>query len=76
MIMKTAITGANIKKNHMDILWHEYADKTDPTPITEASLPAKASVVGRVGIMMLSCGTSAGLLGAFPPEHSCPLLGA
>lgn len=49
MIMKTAITGANIKKNHMDILWHEYADKTDPTPITEASLPAKASVVGRVG---------------------------
>jgi hypothetical protein len=45
--MKTAITGANIKKNHMDILWHEYADKTDPTPITEASLPAKASVVGR-----------------------------
>ena len=31
MIMKTAITGANIKKNHMDILWHEYADKTDPT---------------------------------------------
>ena len=59
MIMKTAITGANIKKNHMDILWHEYADKTDPTPITEASLPAKASVVGRVGIMMLSCGTGA-----------------
>ena len=57
--MKTAITGANIKKNHMDILWHEYADKTDPTPITEASLPAKASVVGRVGIMMLSCGTGA-----------------
>ena len=59
MIMKTAITGANIKKNHMDILWHEYADKTDPTPITKASLPAKASVVGRVGIMMLSCGTGA-----------------
>ena len=43
----------------MDVLWHEYADKTDSTPITQASLPAKASVVGRVGIMMLSCGTGA-----------------
>ena len=48
-----------IKKNHMDVLWHEYADKTDATPITQASLSAKASVVGRVGIMMLSCGTGA-----------------
>ena len=55
--MKTANTLRNIKKNHMDVLWHEYADKTDSTPITQASLPAKASVVGRVGIMMLSCGT-------------------
>ncbi len=57
--MKTANTLRNIKKNHMDVLWHEYADKTDSTPITQASLPAKASVVGRVGIMMLSCGTGA-----------------
>ena len=48
-----------IKKNHMDVLWHEYADKTDATPITQSSLSAKASVVGRVGIMMLSCGTGA-----------------
>ena len=57
--MKTANTLRNIKKNHMDVLWHEYADKTDSTPITQANLPAKASVVGRVGIMMLSCGTGA-----------------
>ena len=57
--MKTANTLRNIKKNHMDVLWHEYADKTYSTPITQASLPAKASVVGRVGIMMLSCGTGA-----------------
>lgn len=49
----------NIKKNHMDILWHEYADPSDTTPITEANLSAKASVIGRVGIMMLACGTGA-----------------
>lgn len=48
-----------IKKNHMDILWHEYADKNDNIPITKAPLPAKASIIGRVGIMMLACGTGA-----------------
>ena len=49
----------DIKKNHMDVLWHEYADRSDTTPISRASLSAKSSVVGRVGIMMLSCGTGA-----------------
>ena len=49
----------SIKKNHMDIHWHEYADQKNPCPITKASLSAKASVIGRVGIMMLSCGTGA-----------------
>lgn len=48
-----------IKKNHMEIHWHDYADRADSNPITEASLSAKASVIGRVGIMMLSCGTGA-----------------
>ena len=57
--MKSTKPQTNIKKNHMDVLWHEYADSTDHTPITGASLSAKASVVGRVGIMMLSCGTGA-----------------
>lgn len=46
-------------KNHMEIHWHEYADKTGSAPITTESLRAKASVIGRVGIMMLSCGTGA-----------------
>ena len=49
----------DIKKNHMDVLWHEYADRSDTTPISRASLSAKSSVVGRVGIMMLSCATGA-----------------
>lgn len=48
-----------VKKNHMDILWHEYTTKSDATPIADASLPEKASIVGRVGIMMLACGTGA-----------------
>ncbi len=57
--MSTITKPITIKKNHMDIPWHEYADQTDTCPITEASLPAKASVIGRVGLMMLSCGTGA-----------------
>lgn len=57
--MKTAKPQTVIKKNHMDILWHEYADPNDKTPITEANLSAKASIIGRVGIMMLACGTGA-----------------
>ncbi len=28
-------------------------------PVTEASLTEKASIIGRVGIMLLSCGTGA-----------------
>lgn len=48
-----------IKKNHMDILWHEYADERDQTPVCDAGLKEKASVIGRVGMMMLSCGTGA-----------------
>ena len=49
-----------IEKNHMDILWHDYAlNKEDTLPITEASLIEKASIVGRTGMMLLSCGTGA-----------------
>ncbi len=57
--MRTVNHQPVIKKNHMEIHWHDYADKTDPAPITEADLTAKASVIGRVGIMMLACGTGA-----------------
>lgn len=57
--MRTKKKEATIKKNHMDVLWHEYTDKKDLTPITGASLSEKASVIGRVGIMMLACGTGA-----------------
>lgn len=49
-----------IRKNHMDILWHEYTDQNgENKPVTEASLTEEASIIGRVGIMLLSCGTGA-----------------
>ena len=41
-----------IRKNHMDILWHEYTDQNgENKPVTEASLTEKASIIGRVGRM-------------------------
>ena len=49
-----------IRKNHMDIAWHEYTDENGADiPVTQASLTEKASIIGRVGIMLLSCGTGA-----------------
>lgn len=49
-----------IRKNHMDIAWHEYTDENGADiPVTQASLTEKASIIGRVGIMFLSCGTGA-----------------
>ena len=43
-----------IKKNHMDILWHEYGARDGNVPIREAGLQARASIVGRLGMMMLA----------------------
>lgn len=44
----------------MDISWHEYTDEDGANvPVTQASLTEKASIIGRVGIMLLSCGTGA-----------------
>ena len=49
-----------IRKNHMDVLWHEYTDKEGQNlPVVQASLTEKASIIGRAGIMLLSCGTGA-----------------
>ena len=49
-----------VRKNHMDVEWHEYTDENGKnTPIINASITEKASIIGRVGIMFLSCGTGA-----------------
>ena len=49
----------NIQQNHMEIYWHDYAKHDENRPITEANLTEKASVIGRAGLMLLSCGTGA-----------------
>ena len=43
----------------MNIPWHDYVISPDDVPATEAALSEKASVVGRMGLIMLSCGTPA-----------------
>ena len=48
-----------VKKNHMDIPWHDFTDAEKDEPVSKASLKEKASVIGRVGMMFLSCGTGA-----------------
>ena len=58
-IQKNDVDKPLIKKNHMEIHWHDYASIDGFVSIKKESLPAKASVIGRVGIMMLACGTGA-----------------
>lgn len=43
----------------MEIPWHDYTNTDSNTLIAEADLIEKASVIGRVGLIMLSCGTGA-----------------
>ena len=44
-----------MEKNHMEIPWHDYADADSHVLIQKAGLIEKASVIGRVGLIMLSC---------------------
>lgn len=48
-----------MEKNHMEIPWHDYASNDSDVLISQAGLIEKASVIGRVGLIMLSCGTGA-----------------
>ena len=48
-----------MEKNHMEIPWHDYARADSNVLIDKADLIEKASVIGRVGLIMLSCGTGA-----------------
>ena len=54
-----------MEKNHMEIPWHDYANDDSNVLIAEAGLIEKASVIGRVGLIMLSCGTGAWRVRAF-----------
>ena len=43
-----------MEKNHMEIPWHDYTENDSEVLIQQAGLIEKASVVGRVGLIMLS----------------------
>ena len=43
----------------MEIPWHDYTQNNGNILINQAGLIEKASVIGRVGLIMLSCGTGA-----------------
>jgi hypothetical protein len=51
--------GDDLMNNHMDIPWHEYTNKDSKVKIENASLTEKSSVIGRIGLMLLACGTGA-----------------
>lgn len=48
-----------VKKNHMEIPWHDYAKSPGYIKIDDAALEEKAVFIGRVGLMLLSSGTGA-----------------
>ncbi|MCR4863499.1 MAG: threonine/serine exporter family protein [Ruminococcus sp.] len=50
---------SKFRKQHMSIDWHEIINDDSDLPAIKASLREKASLVGRLGSMMLSVGTSA-----------------
>lgn len=46
-------------KHHMAVPWHDLTETEGTVPASEADLGEKASLVGRVGLMMLAVGTGA-----------------
>lgn len=50
---------SKFRKQHMTIDWHDMVDSKNCKSSVEASLTEKATLVGRVGLMMLSVGTGA-----------------
>ncbi|MCQ2427420.1 MAG: threonine/serine exporter family protein [Clostridia bacterium] len=50
---------SKFRSQHMAIKWHELIDVDSCSAAVNASLKDKASLVGRVGLMMLSSGTGA-----------------
>ena len=48
-----------MKHHHMQMPWHNFMPDNSNTPAKRATLKEKATLVGRVGIMLLSYGTGA-----------------
>lgn len=45
--------------HHMQIPWHDIMTSDNYTPAAKATLVDRALIVGRIGLMLLSCGTGA-----------------
>lgn len=43
--------------HHMAIHWHDFYTSDNVTPAKQANLVERSTIVGRLGIMMLACGT-------------------
>ena len=50
---------SQFRKQHMSIAWHDIIENEDNTPAINSSLKEKATLVGRLGLMMLSVGAGA-----------------
>lgn len=50
---------SKFRKQHMTIEWHDIIDQESDSPAVNAALKEKATLVGRMGLMMLSVGTGA-----------------
>ena len=50
---------SKFRKQHMSIDWHGIVESESTEPAINASLSEKATLVGRIGLMMLSVGTAA-----------------
>ncbi|MBR6393653.1 MAG: threonine/serine exporter family protein [Ruminococcus sp.] len=50
---------SKFRTQHMSVEWHDIVDNESTLPAVNASLKEKSSLVGRVGLMMLSVGTGA-----------------
>lgn len=48
-------------RHHMAVQWHKIAEghEKDGTPAVDATTAEKATLIGRIGLMFLSCGTGA-----------------
>ena len=46
-------------RSHMEIWWHDYVVSGEDVKAVDATIGEKASIIGRVGLSMLHCGTPA-----------------
>ena len=56
---KLTMVKNTIRPNHMHVYWHDYTGGSKDLPLLEAGLTEKSILVGRIGLMLLSCGTGA-----------------